>query len=545
MSTQYSSAPLGSAQRSADLYSAATNMLSSSKANTSGGGGSRNVADDPFTFDTPAYHALVGPTTPTLTAGEKTNVENTISGFRDFASSPTVDSSGGIYALIDNYQKQIKNLNQKVTDTSNHYYNQQQDGAKAMSAAEKALAARQQGAPGATARNDGTPLGDDLDYVQSQLIQTNNDLTEMYKAQITAMDKFSITLDDQHRQMVRGIQDTYEQRRQQQIQENNATLGGLGVAGIRSGRTRYATEMQDMMISEQERANISKLMEIDTEERKAILEANTAFNENNFELFIKKMQTIEAAQKSKSQLVQQLYENSMNYEKILMDQRQERRMQEQQEFNQTLDKAKLFAPTILNQMTGNKKEDEAMLVAKAAEMGVDVEFLRGAVQASVYEERQAQIERNFRAASASKSSNVRTLSLQDTISLGLPPSMTGMTEGDVAADFTSPIAPTWFVQEIMVNSGKTDIDATDPTVMNLWQDYRDEQKASFGSEFGRGYTADSFLYQDQSQQPEPQQEEKKDSWWSNLWNRSDKSTTTQGKSYNDLFKDKQGNTISF
>lgn len=464
------------------------------------------------TEDSPYIEAK---TSTGLTPTEISNVEKTIKGFSDYSASGAVDSGDGIAKLIANYKKQIDSLNKNLKDTSNFYYTQQGEYQDALTEAEKALQkSKSKKTPGTgTIEQPQDELGGTLDYVNSQLIKTNNDLSDMYNQTLKQMNTFGRTLDEQNQATISTIKDTYERRRQQQIQENNATIAGLGVAGIRSGRTRYAPEMQDMLISEQERANITKLTEIDAEQNKAIIEANTAYNNDNFELFIKKMQTIESAKKAKAELVQELYDNSIKYDNQLLQRRQEQRLQESQDFNQTVDMAKLFAPTVLNQMTGNKKQDDAMLAAYATQLGVDPEFLRGAVQTAVYEENQAAKERAYKY-SASKEDK---FSFEDTVKFGLPTALVGTPKSEVAAEFSSPTAPWWFVNEVKVTSGKPDIKATDQTVVDLWSQYRDEKKASLNSDFGNAYDSGAFNLNPQTESA-PEQQTEDGGWWGSFMN---------------------------
>jgi hypothetical protein len=449
-------------------------------------------------FDAPGYQEMSGQTTPTLTPTELSNVQSKIKGSGSYTPSSAVDSSDGVAELIAQYKKQIDGLNKQIKDTSNYYYTQQGEYQNALTDAEKAL--KKKGAKTGSEIGDQTQpdaLGGQLDYVNSELLKVNRDLTDMYDKTLTEMTKFGRTMDETNQGTLASIRDTYARRKEQQIQENNATIAGLGVAGIRSGRTRYAPEMQDMLISEQERANITKLTEIDAEENKAILEATKAFDEDNFELFIKKMQTIESARKSKADTVQQLYDNSVKYDNQLLQRKQEKRLQESQDFNKTVDMAKLFAPTVLNQMTGNKKQDDAMLQAYAIQMGIDPEFLRGAVQTAVYEEAQAAKERAYKNAG----SKGDTFSFEDTVSFGLPTSLVGTPKDKVAADLSSPVAPWWFVNEVKTNSGKPDVKATDETVVNLWTDYRDTIKSQMNSPAGNMYDPSSFNLNPQTEAP--------------------------------------------
>ena len=465
----------------------------------------QNIANNPLVFDTPAYQQLTGQTTPTMTPVQKKETEKTIQGFKDYVaqqpSSPSVASSDYMSNLIANYTKQINKLKTQLTDTSNFYWNQQNQMGEALTEAQKKAqqkkTAQQTTGQGEMEDTGLDSLSSDLGYVQNQLLKSNRDLTDLYAAQIRNMDQFKQTLDEQHQSLVSNIQETYDMRRQQQIQENQARVGGLNVAGIRSGRARFAPEMQEMLMSEQERANLTKLTEIDAEERKAILEADTAFNEDNFDLFTKKVEAIESMQKAKADLVQTLYQNSLDFEKFRLDQRRETRQAEMDQLDMSIKQAELYAPTILNELTGNPDTDESLIQSYSRQLGVDPETLRGVVEGYLYEERQKAIERNFQR-SLRDSEKESMFSLEDTVDFGLPTSVEGMSKATVAEQFSSPVPPSWFVQEMKLITKDAKLTASDERVQQRWDAYRESKKETFGSDLmgENAYSPTSFGFEE-------------------------------------------------
>ena len=457
-----------------------------------------SVADDPLMFDTPAYQRLTGQTTPTLTDEELKKTEDTIQGFKDYSAS--VSSSDGISDMISAYKKQIAQQRKQIAetkkqlkDTSNFYYNQQE--------LQSDILDQQKGGPAATGGDQTTTDENGDPLVPDALTNTYNAqqqflteqvpiINQQYQLIQDSMIQYGETLEDEYQALTNQIADTFDQRRQQQIQSNKATMGGLDVMGMRSGRSRYAPELQGALVSEQESANLTKLRNIDTEERGARLEALQAWNKSNYELFISRMESMNDWQDQKRSLIGEIYKNALDYNNELQEAQQEKRLQEQAEFNKSLDLASLYGPTILNQMTGNPEEDDAMLNAYAAEVGIPPEMLRGVVQSAVYEERQAAKERAFKNASGNKAD---IIDLGSAFEMGLPTSIVGMTETDIAADFSSPIPPDWFMTEVKLIQGTPDVNIDQ--AMPFWNQYREEKKTEFGMSddgFNSRYDEESF-----------------------------------------------------
>ena len=120
------------------------------------------------------------------------------------------------------------------------------------------------------------------------------------------------TLDEDYQEIIASIRARYEIRRQQMETLNRKTLAGHTKAGIRSGRQRYASEIQGGILSAQEAAGYARLAELGFQEDSSILEAKLAYNDKNFELLQMKSENIINIQKQKMQTILDL--NDLAYQ---------------------------------------------------------------------------------------------------------------------------------------------------------------------------------------------------------------------------------------
>ena len=130
------------------------------------------------------------------------------------------------------------------------------------------------------------------------------------------LDAQKASLDDTNKAVVNSIQESYNRRRAQMEEVNKRYLAGLNTANMASGLSKYASQMSDMILSAEERAGIQRLVDLDSQEKQEILQANIANQEKNFQLLDKRLNKIDELRKEKSQIIQQQFENTMATEKV-------------------------------------------------------------------------------------------------------------------------------------------------------------------------------------------------------------------------------------
>lgn len=95
-----------------------------------------------------------------------------------------------------------------------------------------------------------------------------------------------------------------EQARTAQGDVNVRTLAGTQVMGLRSGRERYAAEVQGGIMAAQESAGLERLRSIDNDEISLISDAEAAEAQNDFQLLNQKITLIETKREEKRKLAQ-------------------------------------------------------------------------------------------------------------------------------------------------------------------------------------------------------------------------------------------------
>lgn len=144
---------------------------------------------------------------------------------------------------------------------------------------------------------------------------TSDSLMKTYQ---NTLANYAKTLDKNTNQLIDSIQSQFAVRKAAQEELNRATLGGLEVAGVRTGRMRYANEMQTNIMSSAEAAGIQKLAELDVQEKGLILQARMANDEKKFTLLDKSITALQENTKQKQATIFQLYQFSQQEEQIAM-----------------------------------------------------------------------------------------------------------------------------------------------------------------------------------------------------------------------------------
>lgn len=157
------------------------------------------------------------------------------------------------------------------------------------------------------------------------------------KANTDSLDALRARMSAASQALIDSIKQKYEQRKAAMADVNTRSLAGLTQIGLKSGRARYAPEVETGILSSEERAGISRLASLDAEESSLIAQAQMAHEENDFKLLNQRMQMISDVRKEKNQLLQQQFENTMKINEQVMQESQ-RKLQEQQTTFNILDK---------------------------------------------------------------------------------------------------------------------------------------------------------------------------------------------------------------
>ena len=172
-----------------------------------------------------------------------------------------------------------------------------------------------------------------------------------------------------------NIQADYQNRKLQLEQMNNASIGRLQTSGYRYGTTRYSSQLQDQLLSVEERAGIQKLSELATETQTLLIKAKQAAASGKYDSLYKYMSLIDKKKEEQAKTAEALAKAKTDQDKALQDKLKEARDQqeadrEQEEYN---------AENLAYSLYGSELSDDE--VATIAEVGgVSPQALLGARQ---------------------------------------------------------------------------------------------------------------------------------------------------------------------
>lgn len=272
-----------------------------------------------------------------------------------------------------------------------------------------------------------------------------------------ALDTYATNLNARTQAMVESIKTSYARRKEEQAQLNKDVTGGTTVAGIRSGRNRYATELQDNIIADQTSQGLKQLADLDAEEQSLILQAQAANDDKQYELLNKRMSAVQDAREKKNQIIQSLYQLQVDADKNALDAAKEAR--DVMKFNRT--EGEGTAKSIAGTLTDATDKE---IQAAAESYGIDPNVLM--TQVKDYRIKEARAKRIASGANKSPS----TLSQNEADSLHLPQALVGKSDKDIIFDLSLSTVPTWFKSFLaQTEPGKT---FDEYGLKDVWNNFR-------------------------------------------------------------------------
>ena len=110
--------------------------------------------------------------------------------------------------------------------------------------------------------------------------QRNEALTNVF----SSFEGLALANTQQTQAMIGTLTSQYNERRKQLEQSNKVMQAVMTQSGIRSGAARYATEINQGILTDTEQQGIQRLQELDSKYSSAIAEANSALSQKNFTL---------------------------------------------------------------------------------------------------------------------------------------------------------------------------------------------------------------------------------------------------------------------
>jgi len=189
---------------------------------------------------------------------------------------------------------------------------------------------------------------------------------------------FATRQEETTRAMIDSIQKKYEARRLKMEDINARYLEGSRIAGISSGRQRYAPTMQQGLLSTEEMDGQARLAEIDAEELSLIAQAKQARDEMSYKVFNDSMSRLDTVNKEKLDVITKLHNASIEQDKILEEKRKSAFEEQQTLQNTSLKMADSLASSVYKGLNSLKseKDKEAYMETIAKKYGIDTEVLR-------------------------------------------------------------------------------------------------------------------------------------------------------------------------
>ena len=131
---------------------------------------------------------------------------------------------------------------------------------------------------------------------------------------LSELEEFANTMEENNQALIDDIKRSFAIRMRQMAQLNKMSLAGITKSGIRSGRQRYASEINTGIVTAEESAGIARLAELDAQEKSLILQAKMAMDEKSMEMLNERYALIKDRQAEKEALILNLRQISIQEE---------------------------------------------------------------------------------------------------------------------------------------------------------------------------------------------------------------------------------------
>jgi len=325
--------------------------------------------------------------------------------------------------------------------------------------------------------------------IQSKIDELDSGLDATKKAIDSMLLSMTADIDVETQGIVDQLKSTYASRIEEQKKVNAAMVGSTNVAGMVSGRTRYASTIQDSILSAEETAGLKRINDLNNELTSLVAQAKNAAASKKGELTFKLMDKYDKAKETRDKAVQDQLKYAMDLEKLALDQSQEKRQSIKDEIANMGSIAKNIASGIAEM---EDKDQMRAIEEQAAAYGIDANFLMTAVNeykqdklndlpSSIAEYEYAKNNYNFRGslfdyqrqkaqAGRIASTGGNTLSFDEARRYQLPEELIGKSELEVIQDLSVGRVPDWF-QVSQKRAGHW-TDGSPETLQSQWESFR-------------------------------------------------------------------------
>jgi Skp family chaperone for outer membrane proteins len=335
---------------------------------------------------------------------------------------------------------------------------------------------------------------------QTETDQINTTYDSMGKNLKTQVDSLIAGLDSDTAAMVQRISDTYSKRITEQKDLNARYLGASRVAGYASGRSRYASELQDNILSKEEQDGLKRVADLEAEREDLIAKAKTARDEKSRAALLDYQNRLIEINKEKRTAIQDLFKNTMDTERLNLDRAKEVRASIKDRIDTSVKTAESIAGAVIDYMDNNglsKADRDKALTEWADSYGVSEDYLRTAVKdyrremakanpSIVQEFEYARDNEGYKGSlldyqrakknAITVSSNLNggkesMFTFDDARRFDLPETLIGKTDREVILDLKTSVVPPWFIESQM-KAGWLKEGYTKDEVQAQWNSFR-------------------------------------------------------------------------
>jgi hypothetical protein len=233
----------------------------------------------------------------------------------------------------------------------------------------------------------------DQEYKKS-LTDYSSSLSQQVLDSRTFYEDFKKRQDDTTNALIDSIEKKYEARRLKMEDVNSRYLESKRISGISAGRQRYATTMEEGLLSTEELDGQARLAEIDAEELSLVTQAKQARTEADYKMFNDTMDRLDSINKEKLSTLTNLHNIAIEADKTLEEKRKAQVAEKLAAQKQSIDTSKAYAGGVASQMELYKTAEEksAFIDEIATQLGIDPYMLLGDVEASLSEQQKSTID---------------------------------------------------------------------------------------------------------------------------------------------------------
>lgn len=308
------------------------------------------------------------------------------------------------------------------------------------------------------------------------------------------LDTIHATADAATQALIASIKQIYGARITQMQDSNSRILGGKTQEGIRSGRARYATDVQNGILTDEEQSGIMRVATLQGEMLQEIAKAQQAQNAEDLTVFNSRMEKVAKIKSDLADQVSKIHQSAIDAQKAQMEAKKNALDMDKTTNDLVQSKAKASAPAIIETLKTFKTATERsdFLEAYAKKTGIPMDILMGTVSTAADDKTKADLalenvrsEINARAVSTQKTKQDISQASGDEDVKNILNGISSINDVDktkkalVKSKLQSlglyeDTAPSWFIQAKNAEAGAS---LTPEALKPMWDEYRKKATA--------------------------------------------------------------------